>query len=327
MMLATGDSLDQCHIKLKDMMEQAGGSFEWSHLHNLPFKLSKTVLMNFPRLLCNCIPGNLRLDKSNMDGMTSAIMVQPVQSYKYLGVIFNPKLHLMLQQTKVLTMATFWASCIWHLAKTASGVWTASIKQLYNTVAIPRFTYGAEVWYSYPHKPEGGSKTKGSVAITNKLRSIQCKVAITITGSLSCTAGNILNFHAFILPIELLFHKLLLRSALQLCALLLTRPIHPLLLSAARRKVKCHLSPLNHLLRFTQIDPKVVETISPVRRSPGYIPAFKTTISPNKDEAFVMAVITNELAPVHVYTDGSRFEGGFGAAALLYIGECLVKVF
>jgi hypothetical protein len=69
-----------------------------------------------------------------------------------------------------------------------------------------------------------------------------------------------------------------------------------------------------------------VETILPVRGSPGYIPAFKTIIPPDKDKVFVMAVITNKLTPVHVYTDGSGFKGGIGAAALLYIRECLVKV-
>jgi hypothetical protein len=145
-------------------------------------------------------------------------------------------------------------------------------------------------------------------------------------GGLSSTAGNILDFHVFILPIRLLFHKLLLRAVLQLCALPLTHPLHLPLLSVAHHKVKCHLSLLNHLLHFTQVDPKVVETISPVRRSPGYILAFKTIIPPDKDEAFAMVVITNEMAPVHIYTDGSGFEGGIRSAALLYIRECLVKV-
>jgi hypothetical protein len=45
MMLATGDSLDICHAKLKDMMERPGGGFEWSLTHNSPFELSKTALI------------------------------------------------------------------------------------------------------------------------------------------------------------------------------------------------------------------------------------------------------------------------------------------
>ena len=49
MMLAIGDTIEQCHAKLKDMMERPGGGFEWSYIHNSPFELSKTALMNFPR--------------------------------------------------------------------------------------------------------------------------------------------------------------------------------------------------------------------------------------------------------------------------------------
>jgi hypothetical protein len=132
---------------------------------------------------------------------------------------------------------------------------------------------------------------------------------------------NILHFHVFILPIKLLFCKLLLRAALGLCALPPTHPLHTLLLSVACHKVQCHLSLLNHLLHFAHVNPKVVETISPVRRSPGYIPAFKTIIPPNNDEAFTMVVITKEMASVCIYTDGSRFEGGIRVAALLYMRE------
>ena len=48
MMLAVGDSLAECHGKLKDMMERPGGGFEWSYTHNSPFEISKIALMNFP---------------------------------------------------------------------------------------------------------------------------------------------------------------------------------------------------------------------------------------------------------------------------------------
>ena len=34
MMLAIGDTIEQCHLKLKDMMERPGGGFKWSYTHN-----------------------------------------------------------------------------------------------------------------------------------------------------------------------------------------------------------------------------------------------------------------------------------------------------
>ena len=149
MILTIGNTLAQCHTKLKDMMERPGGCFKWSYLHNSSFELSKTVLMNFPRSYRDVIPGNLSLDKLNPDRTTTNSLTAPIASYKYLGVIFDPKLCWSLQHTKAPTTASFWASKIWRLAKSASGVSTSGVKQLYNTVAVPRFTYGAEVWYTH----------------------------------------------------------------------------------------------------------------------------------------------------------------------------------
>jgi ribonuclease HI len=326
MMLATGDTLEQCHSKLKDMMERAGGGFEWSRTHNSPFELSKTALMNFPRSYRDPIPGALRLAKPNLDGSITTSLVHPVASYKYLGVIFDPKLRWSLHQTKAHTTAVYWSSHIWRLSKSASGVSPAGVRQLYNSVAILRFTYGAEVWYTYLHKPANAKKTKGSVAITNKLHSTQHKVAKTITGGLSTTAGDTFDIHAFILPIDLLFCKLLFRAALRLCSLPPSHPLRPLLRPASRRNLRCHLSPIHHLLRLINANPNDIESIPPSRRSPGYSPSFKTVIPLSKEDALPLAVISNATSPIRIYSDGSGFEGGIGASALLYIKERLVKV-
>jgi hypothetical protein len=63
MILAIGKTLMQCHAEFKDMMERPGGGFDWSYTHNSPFKLSKTVLIHFPRLYRDPILGGLSLDK------------------------------------------------------------------------------------------------------------------------------------------------------------------------------------------------------------------------------------------------------------------------
>jgi ribonuclease HI len=94
----------------------------------------------------------------------------------------------------------------------------------------------------------------------------------------------------------------------------------------ARRKVKRHLSPIHRLIYFACINPKDIETIAPVRRSPGYAPSFETIIPPSKEVALPLAELTNLTAPVRVYSDGSGFEGGIGASALLYIKGRLSKV-
>ena len=159
----------------------------------------------------------------------------------------------------------FWASQLWCISKSASGLSTTGTKQLYNTVAVPRFTYGAEVWYTYLHKPESVVKARGSITITNKLHSMQRKVAKSVTGGLSTTAGDIMDAHAYILPIDLLFCRLLFCVTLRLCSLPIGHPLYLCICTAAHQKVKCHPSPLHHLINFAGLNPKDIESISPVR--------------------------------------------------------------
>ena len=325
MILAIGNTITQCHTKLKDMMERPGGCFEWSYIHNSPFELTKTALMNFPRSYRDPIPGSLSLDKPNQDGSTSNSLTAPVMSYKYLWIIFNSKLWWSLQHTKALTAASFWASRIWRLAKSASGISTSGVKQLYNTVAVPRFTYGAEVWYTPLHCPNGSKNMCGSVKITNKLCTAQRKISKVITGGLSTMAGDILDAHAYMLPIDLLFNKLLFRSMLRLCLLPKSHSLQPLVRKAAKRKVKRHLSPIHNLIQFARINPRKIEVIDPVRRSPGYVPTCDLIIPPSKDAALTFANLTNATVPVRIYSDGSGFEGGIGASALLYINDKLTR--
>ena len=226
MVLAIGNSLEQCHGMLKDMMEQPNGGFSWSLTHNSPFELSKTALINFPRSYRDPILGALSLDKPNAEGTITTTLVNAVSSYKYLSVIIDPKLRWTLQHKKAAAAASFWASQIGRLSKSASGLSMAGTKQLYNMVAVPRFTYGAGVWYFPIYEPQGTQKSRGSVSVNNKLRTAQRKVAMAIMGGLRTTAGDVLDAHAYILPIDLLMNKLLYRSALQLCSLPKSHLLH-----------------------------------------------------------------------------------------------------
>ena len=295
-MLAISNMLAQHHTKLKEIMEKPGGNFERSFTHNSPFELSKTALMNLPRSYRDPILGSLSLDKPNLAGLTTNSLMALVSSYKYLGVIFNPKLHWSLQHTKVLTIAMFWLSRMWWLSKSASSVSMSGTKQLYNTVAIPRFTYSAEVCYMPLHP--GVKNMCSSVKFLNKLCSVQQKVAKVITGGLSTTAGDILNIHLFILPIDLLFNKLLFHAALRICTLPKSHTLNPIIQVTFCHKTKCHCSPLYNLVQIAQVNPKEVEVINPVRRSPGYTPSFDLIITSSKDAALTFTNLTNSTVPV-----------------------------
>ena len=135
-----------------------------------------------------------------------------------------------------------------------------------------------------------------------------------------------MDVHAYILPMDLLFCKLLFRATLCLCSLPIGHPLYLCIRTAACRKVKCHPSPLHHLINFTGLNPKDIETISLVKRSPGHNPAFKSVIPPSKEAALPLANLTNSTIPVQVYSDRSGYEGGIRGAALLYVNDHLARI-
>ena len=130
-----------------------------------------------------------------------------------------------------------------------------------------------------------------------------------------------MDVHTYILPMDLLFCKLLFCAALCLCTLPTAHLLCRLIRSAACQKVKCYCLPIHHLINFVRLNPSKVKTIFPVRRSPSYNPAFEIIIPPSREAALPFAILTNTTALVHIYTDGSWFKNGIGALALLYINE------
>lgn len=213
-----------------------------------------------------------------------------------------------------------------RLAKTTGGLPPSRLKQLYNTVAIPAITYAADIWYIGLHRPNIDGKTLGSVGATNKLKSIQCRAAKYITGALSTTAGDIMDIHTHILPVNLLFPKVLFRSAACIASLPRTHPLFSIAQQTARQYVRHHHSPLHYLFHITQVRPEEVETITPIHRQPNYRPSFSVQIATSKDEALTAAEILEETLPIWIYCDGSGIEGSIGAAAVLYISDKIEEV-
>lgn len=134
-------------------------------------------------------------------------MVKTTGKYKYLGVILEPNLRWTLHHQKVIARATWWINQVLRLSKVSGGLSPRHMRQLYNTVAIPAFTYAADIWFTDIHIAPSGCKHLGSVSLAKKLLSVQHQAARTITGALSTTAGDVLEAHANLLPIELLFKR------------------------------------------------------------------------------------------------------------------------
>ncbi|KZP04112.1 hypothetical protein FIBSPDRAFT_767948 [Athelia psychrophila] len=151
---------------------------------------------------------------------------------------------------------------------------------------------------------------RGSKAVTTKLTSVQRKAAKHITGALSLAAADTMEVHAHILPINLLFHKVLYRAAARICTLPILHSLHAIARRTANTYVKCHRSPLHNLFHVTKLRPSTTKTISPTRRKPDYIVPHSTHITNSKDDALQDTLRVNERAHTRVYVDGSGYKGG-----------------
>jgi hypothetical protein len=156
--LVTSKTLDDTHKMIKDMMERQDGGFAWSTSHNSPFEPSKLALMNFPCSIADLPSADLSLDRLNPDSTISPLTVNTVDSYKYLGVIVDPKLRWTKHHQKVTARATWWSLQVARLSRASGGMPPGRLRQLYTTVAVPAFTYAADIWYTGIHPSPSGIK-------------------------------------------------------------------------------------------------------------------------------------------------------------------------
>ena len=91
--IVVADTINEAHLTLKDMMEQAGSGLEWSLHHNSLFETSTLAILDFARTPCDIASSPLHITQTNLDNPPATHTISAVDSYKYLGVIFNPKLN------------------------------------------------------------------------------------------------------------------------------------------------------------------------------------------------------------------------------------------
>ena len=311
-LLAIGRDLVETHQKLKSMMEREGGAFGWSESHYSQFELTKLALMNFSPKPAADVP--LSISQTSLNRSTT---IKPVNTYRFLGVLFDPKLKWRAQHERATRSTGAWTNLIRRLTRTASGISAKGMRHLYLAVAVPRMTYAAEIWYTIPHKTaDSHSKRTGSIKFTNFVRSTQRQAAIAMLGAMRTTAGDVLNAHALIPPPHLLFQKALTNSATRLVSLPEFHPLYKPVQQTIRRTVRRHKSPLHVLFMTTKVKSQRYETILPARRRRDYGMLAHVQIDDDRTTAITNA---NNVRGIAAFTDGSGYEGGIGAAAVLTV--------
>ncbi|KAF5366713.1 hypothetical protein D9758_006448 [Tetrapyrgos nigripes] len=135
---------------IKTFMEQGGG-FKWADTHNCKFALDKLIMVHFPRPRQSPAPKPPPLSLRN-------VIVKEADTVRVLGVLMDNCLKWKAQEASAFAKATAITLALWRLMRPSQGISMKMIRQLYVTVVIPKMTYGLDVWYSPPHKPEGARK-------------------------------------------------------------------------------------------------------------------------------------------------------------------------
>ena len=180
------------------------------------------------------------------------------------------------------------------------------MRQLYQAVAVPSFTYAADVWFTPICKGADSGKSSGSVGVARKLSSVQRMAMTAIMGALCTSASDVMEAHANLLPIELMLHRVCHRATLRLATLLELHPLSKPTRQSARHFLKRHGSPLHHLFHAFELQPQDCEKIAPSTRPPNEDNALRFRIADTWEES--REEVKDDKANVQVYSDGSGLD-------------------
>jgi len=145
-------------------MSREGGVEDWSKKHSSPLEYSKLTLINFAYRCKNAESPTLHLLQ---------ITIKPVESTKYLGVIFDRNLNWKVHQAYTVKKGTKWVAQIRRLMWPIWGITPNYAKQLFTSMALPRVLYVVDIWCTPTYGKHSGPKMVGSTKAIKQITSIQ----------------------------------------------------------------------------------------------------------------------------------------------------------
>ena len=231
-LFAIGDSYEETHKMLEDMLHRPGGILHWADTHNCVFGIEKFQLVDFLR-------GKSVTKGRKGEGEAIHIRgheVRPRDSAKFLGVIVDRWLNWKEHTAAAIAKGEKWLNQFGRLARMNKGINAMFVRRLYLTIAIPRLLYGADIYLSpyRRHKQVAPQPMPTyNIAIMRQLATVQRRAAILITGAMKTTASVVLNTLADLLPIHLAVDKWRFNAALSLATLPADHPLYKMTTRAA----------------------------------------------------------------------------------------------
>jgi len=306
-LVVIGKTFKNNHSQLKDMMERQGGGYEWSKDQNSRFETNKFALMDF----------SLNRSKNRPDMVLRRVTIKSTGTHKFLSLMLDNELRWKAQETYATAKGANYTLLLQRLSSTTWGVPAKLVRQLYQSVAVPKITYAAAVWLQPSYSHASDRRLQGSKGTARKIELAQRAATLAITGAMRTTPTDSLDIHANLMPAHILFQQILFRSALHLSGLLSTHPLAPHVNKIEKKDVKRHRSALHKLIHTLGISPKLNETVLTCAVKPNTSPPFNTFISDNKKESLKDFAQLRDRTMV--FTDGSCTDGLIGASAVLYV--------
>jgi hypothetical protein len=179
------------------MMERPNGALQWSRDHNSKFEVNKFALIDFTRSRTKARPPLTIQDT----------IIKPTEHHHFLGLVVDQELTWKFQAGHAIAKGTEYVLQLRRLSRPSNGVSAKLMRQLYITVAIPKFTYGADVWFRPIYTEGTNREQQGSKGAAERLAKVQRIATLSITGAMNSTATDTLNAHANLLPTDLLLQR------------------------------------------------------------------------------------------------------------------------
>ena len=180
------------------------------------------------------------------------------------------------------------------------------MRQLYLAVALPKITYGIDIWYTPPEKLTRSKKSTGSVSTLCSLQKTQRLVALAITGTLRSTPDDFIDIYAGIFPMELALLRACHNSLLWMLTLPDYHPLCWIIQDAKRSPPVKHHSPIDLLIKWFGLGNTNIETISLIASLTCPTAKYTTTIAPSRKESIESE--KSNKADFKIFSDKSGHE-------------------
>lgn len=140
-------------------------------------------------------------------------------------------------------------------------------------------------------------------------------MVLAASGALRSSPTDAVEAHLNVLPVELLVKKITHHAALRLMMLPPSHPLAKFAKHCSNRSVKHHKTPLHTLSTIFNLKSTQIKKIKPVMTPPWMDISIKTLVL-SRDQAIVYH--KNCEADFRIFTDGSGYKNGIGAAVVMY---------